>query len=87
MTSIGGETVTYQSVVALRDSQGCSVEVNTNAAKEAQEALAHNGFYVEISSAATFAGLKTLLRRGEVDGSARVVLVATSHGYKEPPTS
>jgi threonine synthase len=85
MSSIGGETVTYQSVATLREWQGWAVEVSTETARAAQETLAHNGFYVELSSAAALGGLQTLRQRNQVDGSERVVLVATSHGYKESP--
>ncbi|MCB9423251.1 MAG: pyridoxal-phosphate dependent enzyme [Ardenticatenaceae bacterium] len=85
MTSIGGETVTYQSAATLREWQGLAVEVTTESARAAQKSLAHSGFYVELSSAATLAGLQTLQQRGEIDGSERIVLIATSHGYKEPP--
>ena len=85
MTSIGGATVTYQSVAALRNWQGLAVEVTTQAAQAAQKSLAHNGFYVELSSAAALAGVQSLQQRGEVASSERVVLIATSHGYKELP--
>lgn len=86
MTSIGGETVTYQSVATLREWQGTAVEVTSAAARTAQQTLAHHGFYAEMSSAAALAGLESLQKHGKVNGSDRVVLVATSHGYKEPPT-
>jgi threonine synthase len=85
MSSIGGETVTYQSVAALRGWTGTAVEVTSEAAQAAQETLAHSGFYAEMSSAAALAGLQELRQRKEVDSSERVVLVTTSHGYKEPP--
>jgi len=85
MTSIGGLTATYQSAVALRESKGCAVEVSTEKAKEAQRELAHCGFYVELSSAASLAGLQVLAKQGRIDSSERVVLILTSHGYKEIP--
>jgi threonine synthase len=86
MPSIGGETVTYQSVATLREWQGTAVSVTSEAAKAAQKTLAHNGFYAELSSAATLAGLQMGQQPGAIDGPERVVLIATSHGYKEPPT-
>ena len=83
MSSIGGGTTTYQSMVALRDSRGMAVEVSTSETQEAQRNLARHGLYVESSSAAALAGLQTLLREGQITASDRVVLIITSHGYKE----
>jgi threonine synthase len=83
MTSIGGATATYQSVVALSESKGCAIEVSTQEAEEAQQELARYGLYVELSSAASLAGLQTLVKRGKAEISERVLLVITSHGYKE----
>ncbi len=85
MSSIGGATATYQSMVALRDSQGLAVEVSTPETEEAQQALARHGFYTELSAAAVLAGLQILLGDGQIAASDRVVLVVTSHGYKEMP--
>jgi threonine synthase len=86
MTSIAGTTATYQSVVALRDSRGDAVEVSTPEAEAAQQELARGGLYAELSSAAALAGLRVLLTRGHLDGADRVVLILTSHGYKEDVT-
>jgi len=85
MPSIGGGTVTYQSVEALLETEGCAVEVSNDEAVEAQRELAQIGFYAELSSAASYAGLKELVRRGEIDRTDRVVLILTSHGYKDLP--
>jgi len=85
MSSIGGTTATYQSMVALRDSQGMAVEVSTTETEEAQQALARLGLYTELSAAAALSGLRTLLREGQIAASDRVILVITSHGYKELP--
>lgn len=85
MSSIGGETATYQSAATLREWRGTAVEVTTSMAKSAQESLAHHGFYVELSSAAALAGVQSLQHHGKISGRERIVLVATSHGYKEPP--
>ncbi len=83
MSSIGGTTVTYQSLVALRDSKGMAIAVSTSDAKEAQHSLARHGFYAELSSAAALAGVKTLVGDGQFSAADRVVLIVTSHGYKE----
>ena len=85
MTSIGGATTTYQSVLALQASGGSAVEVSTTEARQAQRDLGRYGFYVELSSAAALAALYRLREGGQVGQSDRVVLVATSHGYKELP--
>ena len=83
MSSIGGTTVTYQSLVALRDSKGMAIPVSTSDAKEAQHSLARHGFYAKLSSAAALAGVKTLVGDGQFSAADRVVLIVTSHGYKE----
>jgi threonine synthase len=85
MISIGGSTVTYQSVSALRDSHGGAVEVPMEKAELAQHELARQGIYAELSAAASLAGLKILLKQGQIRGSDRVVLIITSHGFKDPP--
>ncbi len=83
MSSIGGATATYQSLVALRESRGMAVEVSDIETERAQHTLARLGFYTERSSAAALAGLQTMVENGRVGNSDRVVLVVTSHGYKE----
>lgn len=85
MTSIGGATATYQSMIALQESGGSAVEVSTPEAEQGQRDLARLGFYVELSSAAALAALHRLRDSGQVGLGDRVVLVATSHGYKELP--
>ena len=86
MSSIGGSTATYQSLAALRGSEGCAVTVSTSQARAAQRDLARRGLYAELSSAASLAGLRVLQEQGSIDASERVVLILTSHGYKDPPT-
>jgi threonine synthase len=86
LVSVGGTTATYQAVLALRESMGSAVEVSTTGAEAAQQELAQRGLYVELSSAASLAGLRELLKSGHVDGADRVVLVLTSHGYKAEAT-
>jgi threonine synthase len=83
MPSITGNTVTYQAMVALRDSKGAAVEADGRQGQVAQRQLARRGFYVERSSAAALSGLQTAIAQGIVSRSDRVVLVLTSHGYKE----
>ena len=85
MVSIGGGTVTYQAMRALRNTEGCAVEVSMEEALRAQAELAGHGFFAELSAAASLAGLRVLIRRDEIKPPERVVLVITSHGYKDPP--
>ncbi len=86
MPSITGDTATYQAMVALRDSNGLAVEASNDDAGRAQGQLARMGFYAERSSAAALVALQELASRGEVGRSDRVVMVMTSHGFKEPAT-
>jgi threonine synthase len=85
MISISGATATYQSMIALQESKGAAVEVTTEDAVLAQEMLARHGIYVEMSSAASLAGLRLLSNNRQINMGERVVLIATSHGYKELP--
>jgi len=83
LRSIGGDTVTYQSVLAVKHSGGGAVTVSSAEAEEAQHQLARCGVYLENSGAAPLAGLRHLLRTGEITEKERVLLIGTSHGYKE----
>jgi threonine synthase len=85
LASIGGTTVTYQSVEAVRASGGGAVVVDDEAVTRDQVRLARHGCYVESSSAATLTGLEILLREGRISSDESVVLIATSNGYKELP--
>lgn len=83
LTSIGGSTVTYQAMLAIRGSGGGAIPVDDAAVVSDQRKLAEAGYYTELSSAATLTGLKRLQREGHVSPADRVVLVATSNGYKD----
>jgi threonine synthase len=83
MTSIDGGTATYQSLMALRSSNGSSATVSASQALVAQKKFAECGLYVEVSSAAALAGLWLLQKQGMLKSSDRIILIATSHGYKE----
>jgi threonine synthase len=84
MVSIGGDSVTFQALDALNLCGGTAVAVAEQDALEDQRWLARRGFYLELSSAAALSGLRRLRERGAIGQNAHVVLVATSHGYKEP---
>jgi threonine synthase len=83
MGSIGGHTVTQQSLCALEIANGSAVAVSDDDAAADQAALARMGLYLELSSVATLTGLRKLISEKTVGHNARVVLIATSHGYKE----
>jgi threonine synthase len=85
LASIGGTTVTYQSVLAVQASGGGAVVVDDGTVMRDQQRLAHHGCYMESASAATLTGLEILLREGRISSGDRVVLIATSNGYKELP--
>nr|WP_254447763.1 pyridoxal-phosphate dependent enzyme [Sphingomonas sp. ID1715] len=83
LTSIGGSTVTYQAVEAIRGSGGGAVVVDDAAVARDRIRLARHGCYAELSSAASLTGLELLLKDGTITHDASVVLIATSNGYKE----
>lgn len=85
LTSIGGSTVTYQAVAALRATEGRAVVVNEREVFADQLLLARHGCYAELSSAAALTGLKSLLGDGTLARSDTVVLLVTSNGYKDAP--
>lgn len=84
LVSIGGSTVTYQAVEAVRASGGGAVVVDDGAVARDQLRLARHGCYAELSSAAALTGLRQLLRQGRLTAGDRVALLVTSNGYKEP---
>ncbi|MEO7706453.1 MAG: pyridoxal-phosphate dependent enzyme [Thermoflexales bacterium] len=83
LVSIGGSTVTYQAVEAIRATGGGAVVVDDGAVARDQARLARHGCYAELSSAATLTGLELLLKDGTISSEDRVVLIATSTGYKD----
>lgn len=83
LISIGGSTVTYQAVKAIQATAGGVVVVNDQAVAEDQGRLARHGCHAELSSAATLTGLKQLLAQGRIRSPDSIVLMSTSHGYKD----
>jgi len=81
--SIGGSTVTYQAVEAIRATGGSAVVIDDQTVIRDQARLARHGCYVELSSAATLTALEILLKRGAVKRDDAVVMMATSNGYKD----
>jgi threonine synthase len=85
LSSIGGETATYQSYHALKESNGTAVSVGTRQSVVAQKTLGTHGLYVELSSASALAGAEVLASQKYFSADDNVVLLGTSHGYKELP--
>lgn len=82
LPSIGGYTVTYQSLHALVSSGGSAVVVTNEEVRGAQHHLGRKGIYAEGSSAAAYGAVAKLLQSGQIERSERVLLIVTSHGYK-----
>ncbi|WP_406209804.1 pyridoxal-phosphate dependent enzyme [Kitasatospora sp. NBC_01560] len=76
---IGCTVSSYRGVLALRGSGGRPLLVDDRQLRAAQEELASQGFWVELSAAAGLAGLRALDER--IEGP--VVCVATSSGFKD----
>jgi threonine synthase len=85
LSSIGGDTATYQSYYALSQSKGSAVSVSTRQSVQSQKVLGAHGLYTELSSAAALAGAEELAKRNFFSPDDNVVLIGTSHGYKELP--
>ncbi|HVF53841.1 MAG TPA: threonine synthase [Actinomycetota bacterium] len=69
---------------AARDSNGDIRSVRDKEILEAYRALASEGVFVELASAAGVAGLRALAAEGKVPSGATVVCVLTGHGLKDP---
>jgi len=87
--SIGSPYATWQGWDALHRTGGTAAAAGgDDAIMAAQHALASlDGMFLEASSATTVAVLPTLLERGLVAPDERVVLIGTSTGLKDVPTT
>jgi threonine synthase len=83
LVSLGGSTVTFQAVKALTMTGGSAAAVDEAHVVRDQIELARAGMYLELSSASALTGLRKLVHDQTISAGARVVLIATSHGYKE----
>jgi threonine synthase len=82
--STGGSTVTDQAVRALRATDGMAVPVSDEQAERAQHTLAGAGIYLELCAAACHAAAETLAAEGWLAAGARVVMIGTSSGFRDP---
>ncbi|MGI5346977.1 threonine synthase [Streptomyces sp. CA-250714] len=80
----------YRGVLAVRNSNGRALRVDDTAMRRAQAELAGQGMWVELSAAASLAGLRTLpdlAEDEEVEGlDGPVVCITTSSGFKDART-
>jgi threonine synthase len=83
--SIGGGTVTYQSKLALEKTDGFAVSIPQDEAVQNVRRLAKYGFYLELSSALILGGLIKSVKEKKLAPEANVLLIATSHGFKNNP--
>lgn len=82
MDSIGGKTATWQSVYALRETEGFAVSPVGMGAEEAMLAMGRHGLFLESSSAVVYPCVKQALRLGYLQPEQTVLAVLTSNGYK-----
>ncbi len=74
-----------QAVQAVKSTNGKAVAVADDAMFEWQRWLAkEEGIFCEVTSAAAFAGLETLISNGSIESDAVVVVPVTGSGLKEP---
>ena len=85
LASIGGSTVTYQAIAAIRASGGDAVVVEDPAVARDQERLARHGCFAECSSAAGLSALDRLRAQRGISSDETVALIITSNGYKDVP--
>ena len=83
--SIGGDTITYQAVSAVRLSGGTASNISQKQVAEYQRELAKTGFYLESSAAMVIGALTQLIDDKIVPQGAGVLMIATSNGYKDIP--
>lgn len=82
MSSIGGNTATWQSVTALQESGGFAISVPGTDIREAVHAMASHGLYLEASSAIVYPCAKKAREQGLLSARHSVLFVLTSNGYK-----
>ncbi|WP_100066120.1 pyridoxal-phosphate dependent enzyme [Miniphocaeibacter massiliensis] len=80
--SVGGNTVTRQSVVALNRSKGYAVSVSQEEAILNTKELSKSGIFLEGSSAIVYGGIKKLVKEGKIPKNEEVVLIMTSYGSR-----
>ncbi|MDP6884876.1 MAG: pyridoxal-phosphate dependent enzyme [Rhodospirillales bacterium] len=85
LSSIGGDSVTFQALEAVRETRGGAVVVGDREAEDGVSRLAALGLYAEASSATCLGALAKLRQRGDLAADESALLVLTSHGFKTAP--
>ena len=85
--SIAGDTVTDQSVRAVRDSGGSAVYVSDHEARLAQASAARSGIDLEISACGALAAVAQLKAGGQLTAASSVVVIGTANSAREPAAS
>ncbi len=80
--SIGGRTLTYQSVYALQKSGGFALTVSPRRSQEDISRFGKAGYYLESSSAVVYQALERMSREKDVSNRT-VAAVLTSHGFSK----
>jgi threonine synthase len=81
---IGNPASYDRAVMAIRETNGIVLAVSDKELMEAKAVVDGCGVGCEPASAAAVAGLRSLVRRGVVKPSQRVVVVLTGHVLKDP---
>jgi threonine synthase len=81
---IGNPASYDRAVVAMRETNGLVLSVSDAELLEAKAAIDAAGVGCEPASAASLAGLRQLVRSGEVKPAERVVAILTGHILKDP---
>jgi threonine synthase len=81
---IGNPASYERAVVAIRETNGLVLSVSDAELLEAKAAIDASGVGCEPASAVSLAGLRQLIRSGEVKPTDRVVAVLTGHILKDP---
>jgi threonine synthase len=82
MASIAGNTATYQGLITVRESGGAAVVVTEADALDWNARCWRSGIAMEASSTAALAATDQLLRAGQIQEDASVVVITTAHGFK-----
>ncbi|MGE7416199.1 pyridoxal-phosphate dependent enzyme [Methylobacterium tarhaniae] len=86
--SIGGDTVTFQALHALRESRGTAIVVDDEAARAAQIRLGRAGLHAELAAASSVAALFMLGAEGALAGRHAVaVLTGSGAGAMDAPAA
>ncbi len=80
--SISGNNMTYQAVLAVRETKGFAVTIPKEKVIQSVYGMGKLGMYLETSSAVVLEALKEARATGKIEEGKRVVIIATSNGFK-----